>query len=178
MLLTSLLPRRVFKEMKYEIVTDAARSYNTIYGFHNNNQNDDTHLHQPHLELQLKIPHLPRMYLKEYDNVSVVYANLTKFWNNASTVTSHSESNIQPSQNHITLIDRLLADLFRGLARRNHCLAIRLLGHSIYFVAGLPPEESYDYNDDDFKNVKKTLDNNGHARDAIQLGLDLINAIE
>lgn len=177
MLLTSLLPRRVFKEMKYEIVTDAARSYNTIYGFHKKNQNN-THLHQPHLELQLNTPHLPRMYLKEYENVTVVYANVTKFWSNASIVGSRSESGIPQSQQLITLIDRLFVNLFRGLARRNHCHAIRLLGHRIYFVAGLPPEESYDYSDEDFKNAKKTLNDNGHARNAIQLGLDLINAIE
>lgn len=177
MLLTSLLPRRIFFEMKYDIVSDAARSYDKMYGFHDFQQND-THLHQPQLELQIQTPHLSRMYLKEYENVSVVYANVTKFWDNASTVSSHCESGTQISQQFITLVDRLLVDLFRGLARRNHCLDVRLLGHRIYFVAGLPVEETYCYDDNDCKNTKRVLNDNCHARDAIQLGLDLINAIK
>lgn len=118
------------------------------------------------------------MYLKEYENVSVVFANVTGFWDNAPLVVSHGNSGSQTSIQLITLIDQLLANLFRKLAYRNRCLPIRLLGHRMYFIAGLPDEESYGYDDDEHKNGSWMMNDNGHARNAIQMGLDLIDAVK
>uniref|UniRef100_A0A2S2R2A2 adenylate cyclase n=1 Tax=Sipha flava TaxID=143950 RepID=A0A2S2R2A2_9HEMI len=170
LLLTSLLPIRVFSEMKYDIVTDAARSYNIISG-----SNDDNPQSKPsQQELNLQTPQLPKLYLKEYENISVVFANLTGFWNNGSAITGYGESGSQSSRQLITLIDRLMVDLFCALARSNHCLPIRLLGHRLYFVAGLPAEEGYLHDD---KNPRWTLDADKHASNAVRLGLDLIDAV-
>lgn len=176
-LLTSLLPRRVFLEMKHDIVADAARSYNAIRSSNDNSHRDDVQLQRHQQEILLKIDNMPRMYLKEYENVSVVFANVTGFWDNAPLVVSHDNSGPQTSMQVITLIDRLLANLFRKLAYRNRCLPIRLLGHRMYFIAGLPDEESYGYDDDGHKNGTWMMNDNGHARNAIQMGLDLIDAV-
>lgn len=159
--------------MKYDIVVDAARSYNVVFGS-NNNKEVESHSKQTWQELQLQTPRLPRMYLKEYENVSVICANLTGFWDNVLAVSCPGESGSQQSSKFITLIDRLLGDLFHKLARRNHCQLISILGHRIIFVAGLPPEEGYGYSDDEFKVVK----GDKHARNAIRLGLDLINSVK
>lgn len=176
-LLTSLLPRRVFLEMKHDIVTDAARSFNATRGSNDSNFRDDVQQQNHHQELLLKNNSMPRMYLKEYENVSVVFANVTGFWDNAPLVVSHGNSGSQTSIQLITLIDQLLANLFRKLAYRNRCLPIRLLGHRMYFIAGLPDEESYGYDDDEHKNGSWMMNDNGHARNAIQMGLDLIDAV-
>lgn len=161
--------------MKYDIVTDAARSYNIICGSNDDNPQSELHSLRPQQELKLQTLQLPKMYLKEYENVSVVFANLTGFWNNGPAVTCYGESGSQSSRQLITLIDRLMADLFCALARRNHCLPIRLLGHRLYFVAGLPAEEGYMH---DVKTAKWTMDADKHANNAIRLGLDLIDAIK
>lgn len=176
MLLTSLLPRRVFMEMKYDIVSDAANSYNLICGSSNDNHPNKLNSQPTRQELQLQISRQPKMYLKEYDNISVVYVNVIKFWDNLTEVTCR-ESDSQSSRQQIKLIDRLLS-LFRTLAYRNHCLPMRLVGHRMYFVAGLPVEEGYGYYDNEIKNTRWTMEENGHAKDAIQLGLDLVNAIK
>lgn len=173
-----MLPRRVFLEMKHDIVADAARSYNAIRSSNDNSHRDDVQLQRHQQEILLKIDNMPRMYLKEYENVSVVFANVTGFWDNAPLVVSHDNSGPQTSMQVITLIDRLLANLFRKLAYRNRCLPIRLLGHRMYFIAGLPDEESYGYDDDGHKNGTWMMNDNGHARNAIQMGLDLIDAVK
>lgn len=166
-------------EMKHDIVSDAANSYNLISGSSNDKHHNELNFQQTRQELQLQISRQPKMYLKEYDNISVVYVNVIKFWDNLTEVTcrGESDSDSQSSCRRIKLIDRLLS-LFRTLARRNHCLPMRLLGHRMYFVAGLPVEEGYGFYDDEIKNARWTLKENGHARDAIQLGLDLVNAIK
>lgn len=162
--------------MKYDIVADAARSYYTIS---NSNDNDyETRLQRSQQDIQLLIPKLPKMYLKEYENISVVYAKMSGFWYTTSSVICHGGSGSQSSRQVVTLIDRLFVNLFNGLARRNHCLPIRILGQRIVFVAGLPAEENYGYNNDECDNTKWMIDDNGHAKDAIRMGLDLINAIK
>lgn len=163
--------------MKYDIVADAARSFNLIC-----NSSDDDYKHKPHLqrpqqELQLLTSQLPKMYIKEYDNVSIVCASITGFWDNVSAAASHGESGFLQSHKLILLVDKMMADLYQRIAHRNHCLRIRLLGHRTLFVAGLPTEESYGFEDDDHKNTR-TIDDDGHARNAIRMGLDLINAIK
>ncbi|VVC26042.1 Hypothetical protein CINCED_3A010240 [Cinara cedri] len=173
-LLTSLVPKRVFLEMKNDILADAARSY-----YYYSNSNDKDYKHELHLQMpqdmQLLIPMNPKMYLKEYENVSVVYAKMSGFWYNTLPVVCHGGASSQSSRQVITLIDQLFVNLFNGLAHRNHCLPICLLGQRIVFVAGLPAEESY-INDDDAYDNSKWKDTR-HAKDAIQMGLDLINAI-
>lgn len=171
----SLLPRRVFSEMKYDIVTDAARSYNIICGTNDDNLQSELNSLRPQQELKLQTLQLPRMYLKEYEDVSVVFANLTGFWNNGSAIACYGETSSQSSRQLITLIDRLMVDLFCTLARRNNCLPIRLLGHRLYFVAGLPADECYMH---DEKNDRWTMDAEKHASNAIRLGLDLIDAVK
>lgn len=174
----SLLPKRVFSEMKYDIVTDAARSYNIICGFKKSDPFNESNLQRHQLELPLQSPQHPKMYLKEYENISVVFANVTGFWDNTSSAACHGEAGYNQSLNMVTLVDRLLADLFRRVARRNNCIPIHLLGHRVYFVAGLPSEEGYDYDDEVRKSTKYTADNDKHAKNAIQMGLDLIDAIK
>lgn len=174
----SLLPKRVFLEMKHDIVADAARFYSTIRSTNYNSHQDESQLHSHQQEILLKTNKMPKMYLKEYENVSVVFANVTGFWDNASAGVSHNNSGSQSSIQLITLIDRLLANLFRKLAYRNRCLPLRLLGHRMYFIAGLPDEESYGYYNNEHKNTSWMNDDNGHARNAIQLGLDLIDAVK
>ncbi|XP_025196837.1 uncharacterized protein LOC112595752 [Melanaphis sacchari] len=170
-LLTSLLPRRIFLEMKYNIVADAAHSLNTI------SQQDNAQLQSHQQEILQRTNFMPKMFLKEYENVSVVFANVTGFWDNAPLIVSNNNSGSQISTELITLIDQLLANLFRKLAYRNRCLPIRLLGHRMYFIAGLPDEESFRYDDDEQKNASWLINDNGHARNAIQMGLDLIEAV-
>lgn len=176
--MTSLLPRRVFLEMKYDIVADASRSYNLICGLNNSDHQNESNIQRHQQELQLQTPQLPTMYLKEYENVSIVFANVTGFWNNTSSAACHGEGGYNQSLNMITLVDRLLADLFRRVARRNNCIPIHLLGHRVYFVAGLPSEEGYEYDVDERKRTKNIVDNDDHAKNAIQMGLDLIDAIK
>lgn len=174
--MTSLLPRRVFLEMKYDIVADAARSFNLSCDFNNSNQQNKLSLQQHQQDLQRQTPRLPRMYLKEYENVSVVFANMTGFWDSSSLAVFHGEAGYNQSLNMITLVDRLLADLFRRIARRNHCIPVHLLGNRVYFVAGLPSEEGYEF-DEELKSSKYVINNDEHAKNAIQMGLDLIDAI-
>lgn len=177
--MTSLLPKRVFSEMKYDIVADAARSYNNIIsGLNKSNQYNELNVQRDQIELPLQTPLHPKMYLKEYENVSVVFANVTGFWDNTSSAACHGEAGYNQSLNMITLVDRLLADLFRRVARRNNCIPIHLLGHRVYFIAGLPSEESYEYDDEVRKSTKSIVDNDKHAKNAIQMGLDLIDAIK
>jgi len=165
--------------MKHDIVADAARSYNVIHRSNdNNNHLGDSQLQIHQQEILMKTNKMPRMYLKEYENVSVVFANVTGFWDNVPLVVSHENSGTQTSIQLIRLIDRLLANLFRKLAYRNRCLPIRLLGHRMYFISGLPDDESYGYDDDEHKNAGWMMNDNGHARNAIQMGLDLIDAVK
>lgn len=165
--------------MKYDIVADAARAYYTISDSDDKNDNQpEPRLQRSQQDIQLLTPQLPKMYLKEYESVSVVYAKMSGFWYNTSPVVCHGESGAQSSCQIVTLIDRVYVNLFNKLARRNHCLPIRLLGQRIVFVAGLPAEESYGYNNDECDSNKWMIEDNGHAKNAIQMGLDLINAIE
>jgi len=181
LLLTSLLPKRVFSEMKYDIVTDAARSRNNVTC----SSNDEDYQNDPHLqrlrqELQLHTsPQLPKIYMKEYSDVSVVCANVTGFWENASDIAFHNETDSQQSRQLTELIDKLMVDLFNRLARRNGCVMTRLLGNRIFFVAGLPAEEHYGLDDDECNVTSRQLtDDVGHAKNAVQLGLDLIDTVK
>lgn len=173
-----MLPKRVFLEMKHDIVADAARSFNAIRSSNDNSHRYDVQIQRYQQEILLKTDNIPRMYLKEYENVSVVFANVTGFWDNVPLVVTHDNPGTQSSIQLVTLIDRLLANLFRKLAYRNCCLPIRLLGHRMYFISGLPDEESYGYDDGGHKNGTWMMNNNGHARNSIQLGLDLIDAVK
>lgn len=164
--------------MKYDIVADAARSFNLICSSSNDDYRHKPHLQRPQQELQLLTSQLPKMYTKEYDNVSIVCASITGFWDNVSAAASHGESGFLQSQQLILLVDKMMSDLYQRIAHRNHCIRIRLLGHRTFFVAGLPTEESYGFEDDEHKHARRTTDDDGHARNAIRMGLDLINAIK
>lgn len=182
LLLKSLLSRRVFSEMKYDIVIDAARSRsNVTYNSNDEDYQNDAHLQRLRQELQLHAsPQLPRMYMKEYSDVSVVCASVTGFWENVSEFPFHNEINSQHSRQLTELIDKLMVDLFSKLARRNGCITTRLLGNRIFFVAGLPAEELYGFDDDECNNAAKQLTDDGgeHANNAVQLGLDLIDTVK
>lgn len=164
-------------EMKHDIVADAACSYNTIWSSSNKNYQSKIHLQHSQHELQLLAPQVPKMYLKEYENVSIICASITGLCDMTAPA-SHSDSGFLQSGQFISLVDRLMSDLFRKMARRNHCLPIQILGHRIVFVSGLPSEESYEYDDSELRNAKMSKDDSGHARNAIQMGLDLINTIK
>jgi len=117
--------------------------------------------------------------MKEYSDVSVVCANVTGFWENASEIAFHNEINSQQSRQLTELIDKLMVDLFDRLARRNSCITTRLLSNRIFFVAGLPAEEHYGFDDDECNvNTRQSTEDSGHAKNAVQLGLDLIDNVK
>lgn len=179
MLLTSLLPKRVYSEMKYDIVADAVHSYKVTCGSSDDDDyQNDQHLERLRQELQIQDSQISKMYLKEYCNVSVVCASVIGFWDNVSAAVCHSEMGSESSRQLTMLIDKLMVDLFGRLARRNGCITIRVVGNQVYFIAGLPAEECYEYDNYECNNTKWSPHHNGHAKNAIQMGLDLIDAVK
>lgn len=179
MLLTSLLPRRVFSVMKYDIVADAVHSYKVTCGSsEDEDYQNEQHLERLRQELQLQDAQMSKMYLKEYRNVSVVCASVTGFWDNMSAAACHNGMGSESSRQLTMLVDKLMVDLFGRLARRNGCITTRVLGNRIYFVAGFPAEERYGYDNDECNNTRSLVNDNEHAKNAIQMGLDLIDAVK
>lgn len=90
-----------------------------------------------------------KIYIQRHDNVSIVFADIVGFTTLASHVSPHE-------------LVRLLNELFGKfdqLSQENNCLRIKILGDCYYCVAGLPDPRS------------------DHARCAVEMGLDMIDAI-
>ncbi|XP_050528541.1 Ca(2+)/calmodulin-responsive adenylate cyclase-like isoform X2 [Daktulosphaira vitifoliae] len=90
-----------------------------------------------------------KIYIQRHDNVSILFADIVGF-------------TVLASQCCAQQLVRLLNELFGRfdqLANHNHCLRIRILGDCYYCVSGLPESRS------------------DHAKCAVNMGLDMIDAI-
>ncbi|XP_050427048.1 Ca(2+)/calmodulin-responsive adenylate cyclase isoform X2 [Adelges cooleyi] len=90
-----------------------------------------------------------KIYIQRHDNVSILFADIVGF-------------TVLASQCCAQQLVRLLNELFGRfdqLASHNHCLRIRILGDCYYCVSGLPESRS------------------DHAKCAVNMGLDMIDAI-
>ncbi|XP_069173890.1 adenylate cyclase type 1 isoform X4 [Procambarus clarkii] len=90
-----------------------------------------------------------KIYIQRHENVSMVFADIVGFTVLASQCTA---------QELIRLLNELFGR-FDQLADDNHCLRIKILGDCYYCVSGLPEARS------------------DHARCAVEMGLDMIDAI-
>ncbi|XP_071520790.1 uncharacterized protein [Panulirus ornatus] len=90
-----------------------------------------------------------KIYIQRHENVSMVFADIVGFTVLASQCTA---------QELIRLLNELFGR-FDQLAADNHCLRIKILGDCYYCVSGLPEARS------------------DHARCAVEMGLDMIDAI-
>ncbi|XP_045121665.1 adenylate cyclase type 1-like isoform X14 [Portunus trituberculatus] len=90
-----------------------------------------------------------KIYIQRHENVSMVFADIVGFTVLASQCTA---------QELIRLLNELFGR-FDQLADDNHCLRIKILGDCYYCVSGLPDPRS------------------DHARCAVEMGLDMIDAI-
>ncbi|ROT64675.1 putative adenylate cyclase type 6 isoform X2 [Penaeus vannamei] len=90
-----------------------------------------------------------KIYIQRHENVSMVFADIVGFTVLASQCTA---------QELVRLLNELFGR-FDQLADDNHCLRIKILGDCYYCVSGLPEPRS------------------DHARCAVEMGLDMIDAI-
>ncbi|KAK3930408.1 Adenylate cyclase type 1 [Frankliniella fusca] len=90
-----------------------------------------------------------RIYIQRHENVSILFADIVGFTVLASQCTA---------QDLVRLLNELFGR-FDQLANDNHCLRIKILGDCYYCVSGLPEPRS------------------DHAHCAVEMGLDMIDAI-
>jgi len=90
-----------------------------------------------------------KIYIQKHENVSILFADIVGFTNLSSQCSS---------QDLVRLLNELFGR-FDQLANDNRCLRIKILGDCYYCVSGLP-EPCRD-----------------HARNAVEMGLDMIDAI-
>jgi len=90
-----------------------------------------------------------KIYIQKHENVSILFADIVGFTNLSSQCSA---------QDLVRLLNELFGR-FDQLANDNRCLRIKILGDCYYCVSGLP-EPCRD-----------------HARNAVEMGLDMIDAI-
>ncbi|KAG5897643.1 hypothetical protein JTB14_013784 [Gonioctena quinquepunctata] len=90
-----------------------------------------------------------KIYIQKHENVSILFADIVGFTVLASQCTA---------QELVRLLNELFGR-FDQLANDNHCLRIKILGDCYYCVSGLPEPRS------------------DHAHCAVEMGLDMIDAI-
>lgn len=90
-----------------------------------------------------------KIYIQRHENVSILFADIVGFTVLASQCTA---------QDLVRLLNELFGR-FDQLANDNHCLRIKILGDCYYCVSGLPEPRS------------------DHAHCAVEMGLDMIDAI-
>merc|ERR1719516_71795 len=90
-----------------------------------------------------------KIYIRKHENVSILFADIVGFTNLSSQCSA---------QDLVRLLNELFGR-FDQLANDNRCLRIKILGDCYYCVSGLP-EACRD-----------------HARNAVEMGLDMIDAI-
>lgn len=90
-----------------------------------------------------------KIYIQRHENVSIVFADIVGFTVLASQCSA---------QELVRLLNELFGR-FDQLANDNHCLRIKILGDCYYCVSGLPEPRS------------------DHAHCAVEMGLDMIDAI-
>ncbi|WAQ95151.1 ADCY1-like protein [Mya arenaria] len=90
-----------------------------------------------------------KIYIKNYDPVSILFADIVGFTN----LSSHC------SAGHLVQILNQLFYEFDVLAEKNHCTRIKILGDCYYCVSGLPEAQEH------------------HARCCVEMGMDMIDHI-
>uniref|UniRef100_T1K4L1 adenylate cyclase n=1 Tax=Tetranychus urticae TaxID=32264 RepID=T1K4L1_TETUR len=90
-----------------------------------------------------------KIYIQKHENVSILFADIVGF----TVLASHCNAS-----DLVRLLNELFGR-FDQLANDNHCLRIKILGDCYYCVSGLPEPRS------------------DHAHCAVEMGLDMIDAI-
>lgn len=94
-------------------------------------------------------PNFHSLYVKQHRDVSILYADIVGFTKLASTCTPEELVNV---------LNKLFGK-FDDIAKKNECLRIKILGDCYYCVSGLPDPIPH------------------HARNCVQMGLDMCTAI-
>uniref|UniRef100_A0AAR2KPW7 adenylate cyclase n=1 Tax=Pygocentrus nattereri TaxID=42514 RepID=A0AAR2KPW7_PYGNA len=94
-------------------------------------------------------PNFHSLYIKQHKDVSILYADIVGFTSLASTCTP---------EELVAVLNKLFGR-FDDIAKKNECLRIKILGDCYYCVSGLPDSIPH------------------HARNCVQMGLDMCNAI-
>ncbi|XP_073715718.1 adenylate cyclase type 2 [Misgurnus anguillicaudatus] len=89
------------------------------------------------------------LYVKQHKDVSILYADIVGFTHLSSTCTP---------EELVGILNKLFGR-FDDIAKKNGCLRIKILGDCYYCVSGLPDPISH------------------HARNCVQMGLDMCTAI-
>ncbi|XP_036407013.1 adenylate cyclase type 4-like [Megalops cyprinoides] len=89
------------------------------------------------------------LYIRQHKDVSILYADIVGFTRLASTCTP---------EELVAVLNKLFGR-FDDIAKKNECLRIKILGDCYYCVSGLPDPIP------------------GHARNCVQMGLDMCTAI-
>ncbi|XP_072526300.1 LOW QUALITY PROTEIN: adenylate cyclase type 4-like [Salminus brasiliensis] len=94
-------------------------------------------------------PNFHSLYIKQHKDVSILYADIVGFTSLASTCTP---------EELVAVLNKLFGR-FDDIAKKNECLRIKILGDCYYCVSGLPDPIPH------------------HARNCVQMGLDMCTAI-
>ncbi|MBN3308603.1 ADCY2 cyclase, partial [Amia calva] len=89
------------------------------------------------------------LYIRQHKDVSILYADIVGFTRLAGSCTP---------QELVGMLNKLFGK-FDDIAKKNECLRIKILGDCYYCVSGLPDSIPH------------------HARNCVQMGLDMCNAI-
>ncbi|GAB6028424.1 hypothetical protein CHUAL_002584 [Chamberlinius hualienensis] len=101
-------------------------------------------------ENNLEIAQFTKIYIRRFENVSILFADIKGF----TELASHCSA-----QELVKVLNDLFAR-FDRLAEENHCLRIKLLGDCYYCVSGLPEARK------------------DHAQCCVEMGLNMIKAIK
>ncbi|XP_066507814.1 adenylate cyclase type 4-like [Hoplias malabaricus] len=94
-------------------------------------------------------PNFHSLYIKQHKDVSILYADIVGFTSLSSTCTP---------EELVAVLNKLFGR-FDDIAKKNVCLRIKILGDCYYCVSGLPDPIPH------------------HARNCVQMGLDMCTAI-
>uniref|UniRef100_A0A8C1PID5 adenylate cyclase n=1 Tax=Cyprinus carpio TaxID=7962 RepID=A0A8C1PID5_CYPCA len=94
-------------------------------------------------------PNFHSLYVRQHRDVSILYADIVGFTHLSSTCTP---------EELVAVLNKLFGR-FDDIAKKNGCLRIKILGDCYYCVSGLPDPISH------------------HARNCVQMGLDMCTAI-
>ncbi|XP_076846788.1 adenylate cyclase type 4 [Brachyhypopomus gauderio] len=94
-------------------------------------------------------PNFHSLYIKQHKDVSILYADIVGFTSLASSCTP---------EELVAVLNKLFGK-FDDIAKKNECLRIKILGDCYYCVSGLPHSIPH------------------HARNCVQMGLDMCAAI-
>uniref|UniRef100_A0A672LYJ3 adenylate cyclase n=1 Tax=Sinocyclocheilus grahami TaxID=75366 RepID=A0A672LYJ3_SINGR len=94
-------------------------------------------------------PNFHSLYIRQHKDISILYADIVGFTHLSSTCTP---------EELVAVLNKLFGR-FDDIAKKNGCLRIKILGDCYYCVSGLPDPISH------------------HARNCVQMGLDMCTAI-